>query len=289
MPVEVNRSNTPTGRCARGATAGRRHHGLSGTSKSCTAPGRLGTDHRSGWCSPCRKAAESAAFGRQMMGEARAGCRRRPVRRGRRCVAKPSNARSLDKAAHAGLVVARARRPRHCWKPGVARHAAGARTARPAHRASACGWASTTSIPSSELLVRSRLWRTSRLTSPTTIARVQEHVERARDHAFGEFSTPTTPYWKAFTGKGMKNFIEVSGTHQACGAAKELDGRLFAERAFRAQHGHALRRFKRQAGGHDFALMAATWAPESGLGWRSDLRLPAPRDRGGRRVCLHVS
>ena len=53
--------------------------------------------------------------------------------------------------------------------------------------------------------------------------------------------------------RGMKNFIEVGAIHQVCGAAKELDGRLFAERAFRAQHGHALRRFKRQAGGHDFA------------------------------------
>ena len=104
-------------------------------------------------------------------------------------------ARSLARPAQAGLVVAR-RAPSALLDTGRRSALGRCLDSQAWHCASACGWASTTSTPSSELLVRSRLWRTSRLTSPTTWVGVCRNRSSERvTTPSTEFSTPTTPYW----------------------------------------------------------------------------------------------
>ena len=102
-------------------------------------------------------------------------------------------ARSLASAAQAGLVAAR-RAPSALLE--TARRSTLGRWAdnQPWHCASACGWAITTSMPSREFSCRSRLWRTSRLTSPTTCTGEcrNKSSERATTPSV-EFSMPTTP------------------------------------------------------------------------------------------------
>lgn len=62
--------------------------------------------------------------------------------------------------------------------------------------AEAWGCANTASMLSRELVVRSRLWRTSKLTSPTTWVGVCRNMSSERVTTPSvEFSTPTTPYW----------------------------------------------------------------------------------------------
>ncbi|MNV37056.1 hypothetical protein D3C71_1285590 [compost metagenome] len=82
---------------------------------------------------------------------------------------------------------------------------------------------------------------------------VQEEVERAGDHAFGGVLDAHHAVLRAASGCGVEHFVEVGAVHQVGRTAKELDGGLLAERAFGAQHRHALWRLQRQACGHDFA------------------------------------
>ena len=70
--------------------------------------------------------------------------------------------------------------------------------------------------------------------------RVQEHVQRARDHAFVGVLHAHHAVLGAAGGRGMKDFLEAVAVHQVGRAAEILDGRFLAERARRAQHGHAL-------------------------------------------------
>ncbi|MNT62109.1 hypothetical protein D3C72_1998020 [compost metagenome] len=83
--------------------------------------------------------------------------------------------------------------------------------------------------------------------------RVQEQVQRACDHAFGGVLYADHTVLRTARCGGMEHFVEVGAVHQVGGTAKELDGGLLAERAFGAQHRHALWRLQRQACGHDFA------------------------------------
>src|SRR5450830_199736 len=104
-------------------------------------------------------------------------------------------ARSLARPAQAGLVAAR-RAPSALLDTGRRSACGRCLDSQAWHWASACGWASTASIPSSEALWRSRLCRTSRLTSPITWVGVcrDRSSERVTTPST-EFSTPTTPYW----------------------------------------------------------------------------------------------
>src|SRR6218665_2731055 len=107
------------------------------------------------------------------------------------CVA----ARSLDKAAQAGSVVAR-RAPSALLDTGRRSACGRCLDSQAWHCASACGWASTAWMPSSEWLGRRRVWRTSRLTAPTPCVGVcrNRSSERVTTPSV-EFSPPTTPYW----------------------------------------------------------------------------------------------
>src|SRR5450830_1391650 len=104
-------------------------------------------------------------------------------------------ARSLARPAQAGLVAAR-RAPSALLDTGRRSACGRCLDSQAWHWASACGWASTASIPSSEALWRSRLCRTSRLTSPITWVGVCRNRSSERvTTPSTEFSTPTTPYW----------------------------------------------------------------------------------------------
>jgi len=58
---------------------------------------------------------------------------------------------------------------------------------------------------------------------------------------------------RAARGGGVEHLVEGGAIHQVGRAAEEFDRGLFAEGAFGAEHGHALRRLEREAGGHDLA------------------------------------
>ncbi|MPM64266.1 hypothetical protein SDC9_111152 [bioreactor metagenome] len=83
--------------------------------------------------------------------------------------------------------------------------------------------------------------------------RVQQHVERAGDHAFGGVLDADHAVLRTARSGGVEDLFETVAVQQIGGAAKVLDGRFFAEGACRAEHGHALRRFQGQAGRHDLA------------------------------------
>ncbi len=82
---------------------------------------------------------------------------------------------------------------------------------------------------------------------------VQEHVQRARDHALVGILHAHHAVLRAARGRGVEHLVEAVAVHQVGRAAEVLDGCLLAERALGAQHGHALGRFQRQAGRHDLA------------------------------------
>jgi hypothetical protein len=83
--------------------------------------------------------------------------------------------------------------------------------------------------------------------------RAQEQIERAGHHAFGGvFHAHHAVLGRARSG-GVEDFVEVGAVNQVGRTAKKLNRRLFAKRALRAQHRHALGRFEGQAGRHDFA------------------------------------
>ncbi|KEH09776.1 hypothetical protein GY14_10400 [Delftia tsuruhatensis] len=70
--------------------------------------------------------------------------------------------------------------------------------------------------------------------------RMQEHVQRARDHAFVGVLHAHHSVLRAARGRGVEHLVEAVAVHQVGRAAEILDGRFLAERARRAQHGHAL-------------------------------------------------
>ena len=83
--------------------------------------------------------------------------------------------------------------------------------------------------------------------------RLQEQIQRARDHAFGRvFHAHHTVVGAARCG-GLKDIIKIGAVHQLHSAAKVFDGRLLTKRACGPEHRHALRFFQRQASRHDFA------------------------------------
>lgn len=83
--------------------------------------------------------------------------------------------------------------------------------------------------------------------------RVQEHVQRARDHALVGVLHAHHAVLGAAGGRGVKDFLEAVAVHQVGRAAEVLDRRFLAEGTGRAEHGHALGGFQRQAGRHDLA------------------------------------
>ena len=110
-------------------------------------------------------------------------------------------------------------------------------------------------MPSSELIWRSRLWRISRLISPTTCT--GERRNRSSDRVTTpsvEFSIPeprrTARCRRRWRGTLRQSCCNKSGRQLL---PKNSMRRLFAEGTLRAQYGHALRRFQCQAGRHDFA------------------------------------
>ncbi len=78
--------------------------------------------------------------------------------------------------------------------------------------------------------------------------RVAEHVQRAVDHALGGVLNADHAVLGAACGRGVEDFLEGVAVQEVGGAAEVLHGGFFGERAFRAEHGHALGRFQRQAG-----------------------------------------
>ena len=108
-------------------------------------------------------------------------------------------------------------------------------------------------MPSGVALLRSRLWRTNRLVSPTMDSGVlQQQVERARDDAFGgvldrhdaEVSRAGGPW---------PNTSSMLAQAPARSTSRRTERSKLAEGAGRTEVGHAGRRLESAAGGHDRA------------------------------------
>ena len=162
------------------------------------------------------------------------------------------------------------------------------------HCASACGWASTTSMPSSELLLAQQVVAHQQADFADDVQRrVQEQVERARDHAFGgvldadhaELRRCPRP-WRGTPRRSWRSSIRSMprrrNTRCAACSQKVPAGPSTATRCGDSSARQA-DMISRQ--------MAATCWPFSGprIGCAASCRSPAPRGRGGRRACLRAS
>ena len=82
--------------------------------------------------------------------------------------------------------------------------------------------------------------------------RVQQQIQRARDHPFGRVFNRHHAKLGAARGGGPKHFINAGAHHPFDAGAKVLQRRLLGEGAGGAEVGDPLGRFQRAAGRHDF-------------------------------------
>src|SRR3989344_4495409 len=267
---------------------------LSGTSRSCTAPGRLSTETarlvqswpvtpagvaRSVWLTMTKRVRLCAS-------SCTAFCTTcRPY-----CVA----ARSLASAATAGLAAA-SRAPSALLETATRSASGRFWLNQPWHWARACGCAQTWVMPARSGVTRSRLWVTSRLVSPMMVSGdcKSRSSERATTPSV-EFSMGSTPKSaEPETVARQTSSMLGQGSGSVGGAGAVGGGVLRAGGGGGAggpEEGHALARPARPAGGHDLApdgrdAVGRHRAGVAGLDAVDDLGL-AVRAEDGRAIDL---